>query len=147
VSGGAPATGGSTAAGGSGGNSTIVAGCTQLCTTILAAACPDGPDLADCVANCSTAGETCKAAQDCFTCSGTQPRIVCGDAGEPEVPDCPVCADVAARCAGPDASTDSGADAETGAPKDASADQEAPKSDAAREDAGTDAGHKKTSQK
>ena len=137
-----PATGGAPNTGGSGGGTTdpVVQGCTDLCNTILGAGCPNGPGLNACVQNCVTAGDTCKAAQQCFVCTGTAPRVACDDAGVPQVPDCPECKDVADRCAAPDASVDSGADASNGA-RDAAAD--APEHDGAPTDAEADAKAKK----
>jgi len=125
--------GGSPGTGGSGGTDPIVQGCTELCTTILGAGCRNGPGLNACVQNCASAGSSCKAAQQCFACTGTAPRVVCDDGGVPQVPDCPECKDVSDRCSGIDASVDAGVDAsDASSPsKDASVDSGGRESDAA----------------
>jgi hypothetical protein len=74
-----------------------------------------------CVENCVGVASSCRAAQECFACSGTSPRITCTDAGVPVVPDCPTCNDLSTLCAArdasvidassPDASSDASADA------------------------------------
>jgi len=120
--GGAPATG--TGGAPVDGGDPILVGCEALCETIASAGCPNGPGLVACVENCVGTANSCLAAQRCYACTGTAPRIACSDAGVPTVPDCPACADISDECAAtdasvpdasvPDASLDGSADASNG---------------------------------
>jgi hypothetical protein len=88
---GSSGTGGSGGATGAGGNMSGLPSCDDVCTKVVAAACPAGPGTqADCVAGCQMirAGKCAGKYQELADCAGPNPTYTCGASGAVTVVGC-----------------------------------------------------------